>query len=65
MSILVLKKCPSSIPPISINVDGVKQLLDSLDVQKSTGTDCIPAHLLKELSSEFALALAHIFQASI
>ena len=54
-----------SIPPISINADGIKQLLDSLDVQKSTGSDCIPARLLKELSSEFAPALTHIFQASL
>jgi len=34
-------------------------------VHKSTGPDCIPAHLLKELSTELAPALTHIFQATL
>ena len=60
MSILVLKKCPFHIPPSSINVDGVKQLLGSLGVQKSTSPDCIPACLLKESSTKFVPAPTHI-----
>ena len=34
-------------------------------MHKSTGPDCIPARLLKELSMELAPALTHIFQASL
>jgi len=55
-------------PPItSINIDvnGVQRLLQNLNAQKSTGPDCIPARLLKELSLELSPALTHIFQASI
>ena len=54
-----------SILPINISVNGVQQLLGNLNVHKSTGPDCIPARLLKELSMELAPALSHIFQASL
>ena len=46
-----------SILPINISVNGVQQLLRNLNVHKSTGPDCIPERLLKELSMELKPAL--------
>ena len=57
----------ASFPPIScnnINVYEVQLLLENLNMQKSTGLDCIPPRLLKKLSF-VAPALAHIFQPSM
>jgi len=53
------------IPPITINCEGVTQLLATLDVHKATGPDHIPAHLLKEIYLEIAPSLTLIFQASV
>ena len=54
-----------SIISINISVNGVQQLLRNLSVHKSTGPDCIPARLLKELNMKLAPALTLIFQASL
>ena len=51
--------------PITITTPGVQKLLQNLQPHKATGPDSIPARLLKELSTELAQALAHIYQISL
>jgi len=55
----------SDIAPITIDIHGVKSLLDNLDSYKATGPDNIPTQLLKQLSQELSPALTMIFQASL
>ena len=47
--------------PIIIGTTGVAKLLKNLNPHKATGPDSISSRFLKELSSELAPALAHIF----
>ena len=47
------------------DANGVLNLLNELDVSKTTGPDKIPAHFLKLCSTEIAPILTLIFQASI
>ena len=51
--------------PITITTPGVQKLLQNLQPHKATRPDSIPARLLKELSTETAPALAHIYQTSL
>ena len=55
----------SDIAPITIDMHGVKNLLDNLDTHKATGPDNIPTRLLKQLSPELSPILTLIFQASL
>jgi len=53
------------IAPITVDIYGVKNLLDNLDPHKATGPDNIPTRLLKQLSAELAPVLTMVFQASL
>ena len=44
----------SDMPHINIKTEGVDKLLKYLDPSKSTGSDEIPARILKEYAYEFA-----------
>ena len=50
---------------IQIDVNGVAQLLSSLDPQKATGPDKIPTRFLKLFSMELAPCLTLLYQASL
>ena len=50
---------------ISVDANGVLNLLNELDISKAPGPDKIPAHFLKLCSTEIAPILILIFQASI
>ena len=54
-----------SIPPITVEVDGVYNLLVNLEPHKATGPDNIPTKLLKETAQQMAPLLTLIFQASL
>ena len=54
-----------SIPDISISVDGIKSLLESLDVKKATGPDGVPGQILKLCAAEIAPVLTVIFNQSL
>ena len=48
-----LEESPNpDIASITIDMDGVKKLLDNLDSHKATGPGNIPTQLLKQLSPE-------------
>jgi len=51
----------SDIAPITIDIHGVKSLLDNLDSHKPAGLDNIPT---QQLGQEFSPALTMIFQVS-
>ena len=53
------------IPPLYIEAEGIKRLVNNLDVHKSHGPDDIPARFLKETSDSISLVLALIFNASL
>ena len=53
------------IATISVDISGVLNLLNELDISKATGPDNIPAHILKLCAIEVAPILTFIFQASI
>ena len=53
------------IPPLHIEVEGVKHLLENLDPHKAMGPDNIPSKLLKETASLMAPLLAFIYQSSL
>jgi len=56
------------VPPITqitVEVDGVYNLLTNLDPHKAAGPDGIPSKLLKETASQIAPLLTFIFQASL
>ena len=50
---------------ISINTEGVQNLLQHLKPSKATGPDDIPAKFLKEVSIEISPLISFIFQASL
>ena len=54
-----------AISTISVDANGVLNLLNELDISKAPGPDKIPAHFLKLCSIEIAAILILIFQASI
>ena len=54
-----------AISTISVDANGVLNLLHELDISKAPGPDKIPAHFLKLCSTEIAPILTLIFQASI
>ena len=53
------------IPNIDITVNGVRNLLDQCDMNKSPGPDNIHGTFLKHTASEFAPLLTHLFQQSL
>ena len=50
---------------IYVSEDGVRKLLQKINLRKATGPDMIPARLLKECSEELARILAIIYNKSI
>ena len=55
----------SDIDDIIIATDGVKKLLDDLNVYKANEPDEIPARMLKETSNEITEAMTVLFKASV
>ena len=55
----------SDMDDIIILKDGVKKLLDDLNVQKAIGPDGIPARMLKKTSNEITEAMTLLFKASL
>ena len=53
-----------SVPPLNIQVNGVKKLLLSPKLHKASGPDQISPRFLKEMASPIAPALTLIYQAS-
>ena len=49
------------IPPLHIEIEGVKHLLENLDRHKAVGPDNIPSKLLKETASLMAPLLTYIY----
>ena len=66
---VALPEIPEDLHPtisdIEINIQGVFQLLNTIDPFKATGPDSLPPKLLKELSHELAPCLTLLFKASI
>ena len=54
-----------NIATISVDINGVLNLLNELNISKATGPDNIPAHFLKLCAIEVAPILTLIFQPSI
>jgi hypothetical protein len=57
----IKNKGPSPFPSMgsfTVSSEGVKKLLDGLNIHKAAGPDGIPARVLKELSDELAPVLA-------
>ena len=50
---------------IIITTDGVKKLLDDINVYRANGPDGIPARMLKETSNEITEAMSLLFKASL
>jgi hypothetical protein len=50
---------------ITINTEGVQNLLQHLKPNKATGPDDIPAKFLKEVNIEISPLISFIFQASL
>ena len=55
----------SDLDDIIITTDGVKKLLDNLNVHKANGPERIPARMLKETSNEITEAMTLLFKASL
>jgi len=53
------------IDPTRVDVNGVAELLKSLEVHKAAGPDEIPAHPLKETSELLAPSLTLIYQGAL
>ena len=53
----------SDMDDIIITTEGVKKLLDNLNVYKANGPERIPARMLKETSNEIAEAMTLLFKA--
>ena len=53
------------IAPLSVEVEGVFNLLTNIDPYKATGPDDIPARILKESAYQMAPLLTFIFQSSL
>ena len=51
-----------TMPDINVTTEGIRKLLQKLNVNKATGPDMIPARILKELSEEIAPFLCTIYQ---
>ena len=54
-----------TIPSLTVTEAGVAKLLSKIVTTKASGPDEIPNHLLKELSTEIAPILTHIFNQSL
>ena len=54
----------ASAPDIHFSAHGIKKQLESIQPDKASGPDMIPARVLKETASELAPVLASIFQQS-
>ena len=54
----------ASAPDIHFSAHGIKKQLESIQPDKASGPDMIPARVLKEIASELAPVLASIFQQS-
>ena len=52
-------------PPISFSINGIKKLLQSLNVNKANGPDKILIRVLKDYATEIAPILQHIFMQSL
>ena len=52
-------------PPIIVTEEGVKKLLQNINVAKAIGPDNIPNQALKLAADEIARVLQHIFQHSL
>ena len=55
----------ADIDPIQVDINGVVELLNSLETHKAAGPDEIPAQFLKEFSELLAPSLNVVFQASL
>jgi hypothetical protein len=55
----------SDMPYINIKTEGVDKLLKYLDPSKATGSDEIPARILKEYAHEFAPHIASFYNISL
>ena len=53
-----------NIDNITMSIEGVENLLNSINIHKASGTDKIPNIILKTCSKEISPALANIFQQS-
>ena len=51
-----------TIPPLTIDTNGVVKLLHNLNPRKASGPDEVPARLLQSLAAEVAPALTLIFE---
>ena len=49
-------------PDINVTTEGIRKLLQKLNVNKASGTDMIPARILKDLSEEIAPFVCTIYQ---
>ena len=54
-----------AIDDLVVTEDGVRKLLQNIDVKKAVGPDCLPNIVLKKCAKEVAPALASIFNKSI
>jgi len=54
-----------TIPPLTIDTNGVMKVLHNLNPRKASGPDEVPARLLQSLAAEVAPALTLIFEQSI
>ena len=54
-----------SLSNITLTIDEVYNILNSLDTSKATGPDGLPARILKECSNELAPSLCRIFNMSL
>ena len=55
----------SSMPEITVSIEGVQKLLQKLNPQKACGPDQIPAKILRDLADVIAPPLTLIFQKSL
>ena len=55
----------SSMPEITVSIEGVQKLLQKLNPQKACGPDQIPARILRDLADVIAPPLTLIFQKSL
>ena len=54
----------SNMPPLDIGTNGIIKQLKNLNQNKATGTDELPARVLKETAEQIAPIITHIFQQS-
>ena len=55
----------ADIDPIQVDINGVVELLNSLQTHKAAGPDETPTQFLKEFSELFSPLLTVVFQASL